>query len=120
MLASCQIAYNHAVQGVPGFGGPFVYRDVKGYDSGFLVTDVILSLVRIGVYFLNLVLFCPDYFEYLVGPYDLIEAVRPAGFVLFRDTASMMGSFFNFFLLLFQTICSIWTENPVILGVNLG
>ena len=66
VLDSCEIVYSSTMQSADT-SGPFIYRENKGYDNEFLVYDTVFLVFRVILAFISSALYCPDYFEFLVG-----------------------------------------------------
>ena len=54
----------------PDAEGPFIYREEEGYNSTFLIVDQVLLAIRAITTVVPVVLFCPDYFEAILGHLD--------------------------------------------------
>ena len=68
-----------------------MYRDEE-YNTDFLTADIVLVSIRSALTLISTILYCPDYFEYLIGKFDVSFYLRTTNseYTLIRSTVDLV------------------------------
>ena len=125
ILNACTIVYNqNIVQGgvtADSYdNGPFLYRVDPGYNTGYMVADLITAGVRIVLLTVSMALYCPDYFEKFLSSFDDQVGTANLNYRLTRNVIDLISQIIIIFIILSELIVSFYSWNPILIGLRAG
>ena len=84
--------------------------------------DIYFISFRVTFTFISALLYCPDYFEFLISTFDeeLVLTLKTDSYKYRRDTFNVIAEYITGFSGLIQLFMSYFTRNPIILGLHFG
>ena len=104
----------------PEYGRPLIYSSRLGYNWDLIAVDEAFIIFRVLLSLINVSFFCPYQFEFFIGQFPDYIFLRNEHFLFARDLVNIFIEFTTLFFSSIQTLISIWTYNPIILGLNIG